>query len=428
MRASSRSIALLALAILIVPRVAFAAPRVTPTGSRAVQLVHGFWSLVSDVTGPTQDAQAPRPAPRAIPQGGAGQAPVSLDDLSKPTAIETQLRTALRPHDGAIRVTVPNGTARLGDFSIGSNESVSGHLLVVQGTADIYGKLLGNLVTVEGDVVLHPGGVISGDILTLGGEVRDEGGEIGGEVRTFRSASVLEAPIEAHAPPPSALETVFRRLAGVVGVFLTLGALAFGLVLFGRPNLEVVSDTVSHSFGRAFATGLLGQLLLLPTFGMLVVGLILSVVGIVLLPFAVVVYALLVIVAAVGGYLAVAHAMGETYTRRRMALGAMIGSPNSYRYVLVGLGALAAFWMAWSVFGWVPVAGDLIRGAAILVTWLLGTAGFGAALLSRAGIRENFAGRLIPPEALTDEYLWATPQFGVTAAKRPGSRTPTRGL
>jgi hypothetical protein len=221
---------------------------------------------------------------------------------------------------------------------------------------------------------------------------------------------------------------VFRRLAGVVGVFLTLGALGFGLVMFGRPNLEVVSDTVSHSFGRAFTTGLLGQLLLLPTFGMLVVGLILSVVGIVLLPFAVVVYALLVIVAAVGGYLAVAHAMGETYTRRRLALGVMIGSPNSYRYLLVGLGAMAAFWLAWSVFGWVPVAGDLIRGAAILVTWLLGTAGFGAALLSRAGIRENFAGRLIPPEALTDEYLWATPQFGVTAAKRPGSRTPTRGL
>jgi hypothetical protein len=428
MRACSRAIALLALAILIVPRMAVAAPRVTPTGSRAVQLVHGFWSLVSDVTGPTQDPQAPRPTPRAIPQAGAGQAPVSLDDLTKPTAIEAQLRTALRPHDGAIRVTVPNGTARLGDFSIGSNESVSGHLLVVQGTADIYGKLLGNLVTVEGDVVLHPGGVGSGDILTLGGEVRDEGGEIGGEVRTFRSASVLEAPIAAHAPPPSALETVFRRLAGAAGVFLTLGALGFGLVLFGRPNLEVVSDTVSHSFGRAFATGLLGQLLLLPTFGMLVVGLILSVVGIVLLPFAVVVYALLVIVAAVGGYLAVAHAMGETYTRRRMALGAMIGSPNSYRYVVVGLGALAAFWIAWSVFGWVPVAGDLIRGAAILVTWLLGTAGFGAALLSRAGIRENFAGRLIPPEALTDEYLWATPQFGVTAAKRPGSRTPTRGL
>ena len=385
MRASSRLVAALALATILTPRAAFAGRPSDPTGARTVELVHGFWSLVSEVRGQPgapDDGQGPGPAPQAIAPAPAGEPPVSLNDLSKPTVIESQLRAALRRDKGEVRVTVPGGTARLGDFSIGSTESMPGHLLVVQGTADVYGKLLGNLVTVEGDVVLHPGGVVSGDLLTF----------------------------------------------GVVGVFLTLGALGFGLVMFGRPSLEVVSDTVSHSFGRAFATGLLGQLLLLPTFGMLVVGLILSVVGIVLLPFAVVVYVLLVVIGAVGGYLAVAHAMGETYTRRRLALGVMIGSPNSYRYLLVGLGGLAAFWLAWSVFGWVPIAGDLIRGAAILVTWLLATAGFGAALLSRAGLRENFAGRLIPPEALTDEYLWATPQFGVSAAKRPGHRTPTRGL
>src|SRR6476469_3820166 len=198
MRALSRRVALLALAVLVVPSVAFAAPRLNPTGARAVELVHGFWSLVSEVAGPTADTQSPHPAPQAIPQASAGQAPVPLDDLSKPTAIEAQLRSALRLHDGVMRVTVPNGTARLGDFSIGSNESVSGHLLVVQGTAEIYGKLLGNLVTVEGDVVLHPGGVVSGDILTLGGEVRDEGGEIGGEVRRYRSACMLAAPTETR--------------------------------------------------------------------------------------------------------------------------------------------------------------------------------------------------------------------------------------
>ena len=73
---------------------------------------------------------------------------------------------------------------------------------------------------------------------------------------------------------------------------------------------------------------------------------------------------------------------------------------------------------------WVPVAGTLIFLLAVLVTWLLGTVGFGAAILSRGGLREGFAGRLLPPEALTDEFLWATPQFGVPAAKRPGSRTP----
>src|SRR5262249_44948328 len=287
-----------------------------------------------------------------------------------------QLARALRPRDGEMHVTVSNGAARLGNFTLGTDQPLNGHLLVVQGDADVYGHLQGNLVTVSGNVFVHDGGVVAGDILALGGEVRHgERGEIGGEVRQLRTTSVFASAIAAPlVKAPSAIETVLQRGAGVVGVFLTLGALGFGLVMFGRPNLEVVSDTVSHSFGRAFATGLLGQLLLLPTFGMLVVGLILSVVGIVLLPFAVVVYALLVIVAAGAGYRAVARARGAPYTRRRMALGAMIGSPNSYRYVLVGLGALAAFWMAWSVFGWVPVAGDLIRGAAILVTWLLGTA------------------------------------------------------
>jgi hypothetical protein len=205
----------------------------------------------------------------------------------------------------------------------------------------------------------------------------------------------------------------------VTGVFLTLVALGFGLVLFGRANLEVVADTVSHTFGRSFVVGLLAEMLLLPTFGMLVVGLLLSVVGVLLIPFAVLAYGLLLLLGVVGGYLAVAHALGESYTRRRLALGMAAASPNSYRYVTVGLALMMGFWLGWVLFGWVPVAGTMIKVAAILVTWLLATVGLGATLLSRAGVRESFTGRILPPEALTDEYLWATPQFGVPAAKRP---------
>ncbi len=382
----------------------------------------GIVALLAAVAGRPVHADTPRDCAVEL-QGGPS---IDLSDLSQPTVIEARLRTAFRP--GAdLRVTIPGGTARQGDYSVGSTESLTGHLLVVDGNADVYGTLRGNLVTVKGDVVVHPGGVVTGDILTLGGEVRDRGGEIGGEVRTLRSAIRSQAG-QAHSEQLTPVQSVFRRLAGVLGVFLTLSVLGFGLVMFGRQNLEVVSDTVSHSFGRAFVTGLLGQILLLPTFGMLVVGLILSVAGILLLPFAIAVFAMLVVVGVVGGYLAVAHAMGETYTRRRMALGVIIGSPNSYRYLLVGLIALASLWAAWALFGWVPVAGSIVWGAAFFISWLLGTAGFGAALLSRAGIKENFSGRLFPPEALTDEYLWATPQFGVPAGRRPGTRTPTRGL
>lgn len=362
--------------------------------------------------------------PQAIPPAAPGGLTIDLSDLSDPAVLEPALRRATGLSGPDLRLTVPGGRARLGHFSVGSGEHLAGHLLVLKGNADIYGELEGNLATVDGNVVIHPGGVVTGDVLAVGGNVNDAGGEIRGEIRTLRPSSTLAEAGAVTAPPISPVAQAFRNAAGLVGVYLTLLLLGFGLTLFARPQLEVISDTVAHSFGRSFLVGLLGQILLLPTFGMLVVGLVLSVVGILLLPFAVVAYVLLAIVALVGGYLAVAHSLGETYTRRRMALGVVVDSPNSYRYVLIGLAALLSLWAAWVVFGWVPVAGALIRGIAILVTWLLGTAGFGAALLSRAGLREGFAGRLLPQEALTDEYLWATPQFGVPAAKRPGSRTP----
>ena len=425
MPGSERILGIVALLALVAGRPIQAETTLPRPG--ALEWMDDLWTLVSDVSarvGLQSRPSAPRPLPQAIPQGGPS---IDLSDLSQPTVVEDRLRTALQP-GGELKLTIPGGTARRGDYSVGSGESLSGHLLVVDGNADVYGTLRGNLVTVKGDVVVHPGGVVAGDILTLGGEVHDRGGEIGGEVRTLRSASILSPAGTAESEKLTPVQSVLRRVAGVLGVFLTLSVLGFGLVMFGRQNLEVVSDTVSHSFGRAFVTGLLGQILLLPTFGMLVVGLILSVAGILLLPFAIAVFAMLVVVGVVGGYLAVAHAMGETYTRRRMALGVIISSPNSYRYLLVGLMALASLWAAWALFGWVPVAGSIIWGAAFFISWLLGTAGFGAALLSRAGIKENFSGRLFPPEALTDEYLWATPQFGVPAGRRPGTRTPSRGL
>ena len=427
MRVFSRRLAgVLLLAVCLTEPLSASPPRGTDR-SGTLELLDEFWGLVSDVsTRVGLQATAPRsgPAPRPIPEGGAA---VNLGDLSQPVAIENQLHTALAGQADP-KLTVPGGTARIGNYSIGSAESFDGHLLVVDGNADVYGRLRGNLVTLRGDVVLHPGSMVAGDILTLSGKVRDLGGEIGGEVRSLESAA--SGPSRAQAGPAalSPVMSVFYRVAGVVGVFLTLLVLGFGVIIFGRQNLEIVSDTVSHSFGRSFVTGLLGQILLLPTFGMLVVGLVLSVAGILLLPFAVAVFAMLVVVGVVGGYLAVAHALGETYTRRRMALGVIVRSPNSYRYLLIGLLAIASLWTAWALFGWVPVAGSIMWGAAFFVSWLLGTAGFGAALLSRAGIKENFSGRLCPPEAMTDEYLWATPQFGVPAGRRPGTRTPSRGL
>lgn len=393
-------------------------PSAHASTSCMLRRVSGVFETVRDFVVQQIGPASQKLKPQAVQPAPAGGPSLDLGDLSQPEVVERRLRTAVPTPRPDLQLTVPNGQARLGDFTIGSAETMTGHLLVLGGDANVYGKLLGNLVTMDGDVVMHPGGVVSGDILALHGDVRDQGGEIGGEVRTL-SAVTRPVPTDT-AGGRSTLVAVGRNVAGLVGVFFTLLALGVGLVTFARPSLEVVSDTASHSFGRSFVTGLIGQILVLPTFGMLVVGLVLSVAGILLLPFAVVVYMLLVILGVVGGYLAVAHAVGETYTRRRMARGTTVAA-NSYRYLLAGLVGLFALWAAWALLGWVPVAGEIMRAAAVLVTWLVGTVGFGAALLSRAGARESFAGRLIPPEALTDEYLWATPQFGVPAVRRPES-------
>jgi hypothetical protein len=359
---------------------------------------------------------------QAIQASGPDGPSVDIASLVDPVALEQRLRRLLRADPTQLRLTVPNGQARLGNFSVGSSETVTGNLLLLKGQLDLFGKVTGNVVALDGDIVMHPGAIISGDALAIGGRIRDRGGVVQGEQRALGAAPVA---VTAGRGP---LSLALTNAAGLVGVLVTLSLIGFGVVLFAKPNLETISDTVGHSFFRSFLTGLLAQILAIPTFGMLITGLVLSVVGLLLVPFVVVVVPVLLMVALVGGFLGVAHAMGETHIRRRMAAGAMVGSPNSYRYLLVGLGVVGAVWLAWVAFGWVPVAGTLMFIAAFLATWLLATVGLGACLLSRAGIKPTFAGRYVPPEALTDEYLWATPQFGVNAVKRPEGSKPPRQL
>ena len=346
----------------------------TPARSRPVPAAVELRArlLVLDFGPGRESARRPertaRPAPQAIEPAPEGE-PHGRPQRSQPARPRSRarLKSALAPRDGAVRAHRARRRGPPGRLSAsGSTESDRpGHLLVVQGNADIYGQLLGNLVTVDGDVVVHPGGVVSGDILDAGRRGARQGGEIGGEVRTLpvhHRRSV--APLRPQPPAPSALANVFRPdWPGVVGrvpharrARLRAGDVRAAesrsgvrhRLAFLRPRLRRPACWARSCCSRPSACWWSG--------------LILSVAGILLLPFAVVVYALLVVVGAVGGFLAVAHAMGETYTRRRLALGAMIGSPNSYRYLLVGLGALAALWLAWAVFGWVPVAGDADPG------------------------------------------------------------------
>ncbi len=228
-----------------------------------------------------------------------------------------------------------------------------------------------------------------------------------------------KAPAAEAAPAieakSSTLDAVFSDVRNIVAVFIACAMLGFGAVFFGRRHLEIVADTATHSFGRSFVVGLLGQLLLFPTFAMLMVGLVLTLVGILLVPFVAVAYLAAALVALAGGYLAVAHAVGETFTRRRMAHGAFVRAPNAYGYLFTGLVGLLGLWAAAALTGWMGPVVLVFKIAAMMVTWLAMTTGFGAVLLSRAGLRETFTGRRTGE--MSGEYLWTTPPATPTAAR-----------
>jgi hypothetical protein len=310
--------------------------------------------------------------------------------------------------------SVRGSPLRLGNTTVRAGQHVEGSLVVFRGNADIYGSVSGNVVALLGDVICHDGGEIAGNAVSVGGRVVEAGGTVDGDIKTLSAGGLAAAREQPDAPTP-ALQQLFQDVGTVVAAFIALAMVGFGTVFFGKRYVEVVADTTTHSFGRSFVVGLLGQLLLLPAFAMMIVGLVLTIVGILVLPFAVLAFVLGAALAAVGGYVAVAHAVGETVTRRRMANGAFVRSPNSYGYIFSGLVGLLGLWAAAALFGWLGPVVLLLKIAATLVTWVAMTTGFGAVLLSRAGLRETFAGRY--SGEMTDEYLWATPPATPTSGR-----------
>ena len=344
----------------------------------------------------------------------SGGRALTLADIAALDSLEVQLRAV--PDIGPdVAVSVRTSPLRLGHVAVPAGERVAGSLVVFRGNADVYGTVGGNVVALLGDVICHDGGLIEGNAVSVGGHVVEAGGTIRGEIKSLSGLGKAVAAAERREEARSAFDLLVNDVGTVVAVFIALAMVGFGTVFFGRRHVEVVADTASHSFGRAFVVGLLGQLLLLPAFAMMIVGLVLTIVGILVLPFAILAYVLGAALAVLGGYIAVAHAIGETVTRRRMANGAFVRSPNSYGYIFSGLVGLLGLWAAAALFGWLGPVVFLLKLAAVIVTWLAATTGFGAVLLSRAGLRETFAGRY--SGEMTDEYLWATPPATPTAAR-----------
>ena len=370
---------------------------------------------------------------RATVQEDRGRSQRLVIDLNRLTGDRSvlervdELRESYGDDLGNIGMRVENGQVHIGDLTIRRGQVFNGNLAVLSGDVSVYGTVKGNLAALNGDVILHSGGRVEGDVISLNGTVTRAGGYVGGRVRSVSSLGLTPSrpsaapraarrPIRTGLGQASGFEAIGQNIATLVGFFVALACIGFGLNFFMPRQLEVVSETVSDSFGKSFLAGLFAQPLLLPLSAMLIAGLAITVIGI---PVAVIVaLALLLAVpgAAVLGYLAAAKSVGSSYLTRRMAEGhAVVVTP--YRSTAYGLVGLLAVWIPAVTLGWIPLVGQLFFLLALAATWVMATAGVGAAILSRAGLRATFSGSQ-RQQALTDEHYWPMDASNFTPARR----------
>lgn len=354
-------------------------------------------------------AQA-RPAP-VTPS--SGNTPAAGATPQAPTRDSAQLRHEIDQHRAAGDTYLPNAeNFTVGDRTIAANTRVDGPIAVAHGNLDVYGTVNGDVVTLGGDVRVHRSGHVTGGAFAAGGKVIVDGGVVEGSQRAIGIAPpTLPTVPTIPAEPLSTWESV--KL--VIAWFALLTLIGLGVMVFAEGNLDGVVIALERGFARSFWLGLAGQVALLPLLLVLVVGLAITVLGVLLIPFAIVAY----VIAAAGlvtlGFLAVARLTGGVMASDR---GTSSQRGVHLRALAIGIIVYLGMWMVAALFTWNPVVGAILRGIAFAVTWVVATVGLGATLASRAGTRRPGAGST--KKTATDEFAWQTPTpvSGVAAATR----------
>lgn len=300
-----------------------------------------------------------------------------------------------------------------GGLTIAAGAIRQGPVGVDHGNADISGRINGDVIAMHGDVVVHRGAEVTGDATSIGGRVLLDGGRVDGEMRSLSDATVNRT---ASSSARQSL-TTWQSIKLVIGWFSMLFVIGIGVLVFAENNLDGVVMALERNVTRAFWYGVLGQVAVLPALLLLVVGLLLTILGALLIPFAIVAYVIALAGVVTLGFLAAARLAGASIATDPKTASAR---GSHLRALLAGLVLYMALWLVASLFAWSPLIGALVRGVAMAATWVPMTAGFGAAIVSRAGT-QRFGATLPLRRSTPDDLSWQTPTpvTGVAASRRP---------
>lgn len=303
---------------------------------------------------------------------------------------------------------VGSDTIRFGGRTIAAGDTVNGPVLAAAGDLRVRGVVRGTAVAIAGDIIIEDGGVVTGDAIAVLGNVVTAGGSVGGSARNFSRTFGWLDEVERPAARRATGDAMSLSLGWLVMMLLV----GLCVLMFASAYLDGVTDVLEQNFSKSLLVGIAGELGLIPALILVCAALAVTVVGILLIPFAIVAYVLAVMGFLTLGFLSVARLAGGIFGGNR---GEEKG--KALRGLVLGIGIFMGLWVLAAVFQWSPAISGVLRMIAMAVTWVAATAGFGAAILSRGGTNRDAAKKAPVEESAS--WQTPTPITGVAAARKP---------
>jgi hypothetical protein len=369
----------------------------------------------------------PTPAqaqPVATPTA-AGSAPCTARPIAGLSAADAEL-VARAGRDPIVGCAALDATWKAGDVTVAPTDTIRGNLVAVGGTLRVAGMVTGTAIALNGAVVIDSTGHVQGDVISAEhGAAIAANGRVDGELRTIDE--LAPTVVTAAAAPVADTLSSLARTAVWFGILIVLG---IGVLINSGDAMQRVTSALHAGFGQNVMVGILAQMALLPVLVLICVLLALTVIGILLIPFAIVAYVIGVLGLLVLGGLGAVQMIGAGVAPRRPATserGARLQA------LVTGMLLFSVPWLIAAALASRPVLSAAISTVALGITWLAVTAGLGATLRTRGGTRSPNdpwgirrpapSGAPLPVESPKPEWLTPTPLTGVVAVKRPTSTT-----
>jgi hypothetical protein len=241
----------------------------------------------------------------------------------------------------------PEGKFRFGighDVIVEQGKDVDA-AVAIGGNLEVYGHVRKDAVSIGGSVYLAPFSIVDGDVTAVGGHVeQQDGAVVGGKISAIDTGSITSLLSSF-----SRGIDILPEIGWGIGWISSIGFIVLALVVVAvMPSIVgSVSFSIEHNTVRTLLLGILGSIVVFPVVIMLLV----SIVGIVLIPLEI----MLVGSAMILGYIAVSQLIGKrvTFAMKR---------PHQPILLETSLG-LAVLFLA----GFVPFFGFVVKGVVVLL-------------------------------------------------------------